>query len=137
MTVTEVVAIIGALMLIVSTVTASVISVIRLYDEVHDSRDKIASLEAKASKYDALVDEFEDYRTRTRKEIVLMGEALALNRGDNAKLALLVNQLFNQYKDATGEQPKIDFDMLHQMTTISYITGPLGMIDAQAVKRAS
>ena len=98
----------------------------------------VGALFANAKRIDSLADQLKEERHRaekTRGDLILMGESLSLNRQDNAKLALLVNQLFNQFRDATGREPTIDMDMLHQMMTISYITGPLGPLDVEAVKR--
>ncbi len=64
-----------------------------------------------------------------RESIIRIGEQLALTRADNAQLALLVNQLFNQYKVATGQDPPIDWDMFDKMMSLKYITGPLGPLN--------
>jgi hypothetical protein len=136
MSVTEAVAIIGAMMLVVSTITGSVISIIKLFDEVHDSREKIDSLQVEIAKYKAITVEFEDYKKRTRTEIVLIGQALSDARYDTAAMALLINQLFDQYKTTTGTAPEVNIEMLRHMRTIGYVTGPLGPLDVEAVKRS-
>jgi gas vesicle protein len=64
-----------------------------------------------------------------RTNIILLGESMGGLRNDNAKLALLVNQLFNQFQTATGRRPDVDLEMLKHMRTIEYITGPLGPLE--------
>ena len=135
MSITEAVAIIGAAMLVVSTITGSVISIIRLFDEVHDSREKIEALQNEVVRYKATIADFEDYKERTRTEIVMIGQALSDARYDTAAMALLINQLFDQYKTATGTAPEVNIEMLRHMRTIGYVTGPLGPLDIDAIKR--
>lgn len=137
MTITEIVAIIGALMLVVSTISGSVISIVKLFDEVHDNREKIESMQNEIVRQKALIADFEEYKERTRTEIVLIGQALSDARHDTAAMALLINQLFNQYKTATGTAPEVNIEMLRQMRTIGYVTGPLGPLNIDGVKRAS
>jgi len=60
-----------------------------------------------------------------RTNIILLGESMGNVRNDNAKMALLINQLFNQFEEATGRKPDVNIDMLRHMRTIEYITGPL------------
>ena len=79
--------------------------------------------------------EREEHDRRLRSELVILGEGMAGLRLDNAKLALLVNQLFNQYAAATGKKPEIDFDLLKTLQSVSYITGPLGPLDLSVYKK--
>lgn len=64
-----------------------------------------------------------------RTNIILLGESMGSVRSDNAKMALLINQLFNQFETATGHKPDVDIQMLKHMRTIEYITGPLGPLE--------
>lgn len=64
-----------------------------------------------------------------RTNIVLLGESMGNVRSDNAKMALLINQLFNQFEQATGHKPDVDISMIKHLRTLEYITGPLGPID--------
>lgn len=76
----------------------------------------------------------EAYRDRIRTELVLIGQNLAGTRADCASLAMLVNQMFNQFEEATGRKPDIDIEMLKHLQTISYITGKLGPLDLSDYK---
>jgi hypothetical protein len=73
--------------------------------------------------------EREQHDRRLRSELVILGQNLAALRADNASLAMLVNQLFNQYEAATGKKPDVDFDMLRNLQTLQYVTGKLGPLD--------
>ena len=64
-----------------------------------------------------------------RTNIILLGESMGSVRSDNAKMALLINQLFNQFQQATGRKPDVDINMIKHLRTLEYITGPLGPID--------
>ncbi len=122
MPVTEVVALVGAAMLIITTVTGSLISLLN----VRANRERIDRLQT-------ALDEAEHRSSDNRRDIILIGESLAAARSDNAKLALLINQLFRQFEQATGERPAVDLEMLKNMQTLSYITGPLGPLDVSLV----
>lgn len=76
----------------------------------------------------------EDHDRRLRTELIILGQSIADLRNDSASLALLVNQLFNQFQDATGRKPDIDFEMLHNLRTLQYKTGKLGPLDLSAYK---
>lgn len=71
---------------------------------------------------------------RNRTDLIMIGEAWSDTKYDTATMALLINQLFNQYKAATGQAPEVDIEMLRHMRTIGYITGPLGPLDTESVK---
>jgi len=64
-----------------------------------------------------------------RTNIILLGESMGSVRSDNAKMALLINQLFNQFETATGHKPDIDINMIKHLRTLEYVTGPLGPLD--------
>jgi len=64
-----------------------------------------------------------------RTNIILLGESMGSVRSDNAKMSLLINQLFNQFQEATGRKPDIDIEMIKHLRTLEYVTGPLGPID--------
>lgn len=64
-----------------------------------------------------------------RTNIVLLGESMGSVRSDNAKMALLINQLFNQFQQATGRKPDVDINMIKHLRTLEYITGPLGPLE--------
>lgn len=76
--------------------------------------------------------EREEHDRRLRTELIILGQNLAALRGDNASLALLVNQLFNQYEQATGRKPDVNFEMLKNLRTLQYVTGKLGPLDLSA-----
>lgn len=120
----------------ISTITGSVISIIKLFDDVRDTRQQIESLQNEVIKHKATIADFDAYRIRIRTELNLMGSALSDARYDTAAMALLINQLFDQYKSATGKAPEVNIEMLKHMRTISYVTGPLGPLDVDMVKRA-
>jgi hypothetical protein len=94
-----------------------------------------AAIDALERKLEQAAVEAERQAIANRNSIIYIGEDLSRNRADNAKLALLVNQLFNQFKEATGKSPDIDLEMLRHLQTLSYITGPLGPLDTEAVRR--
>ena len=71
----------------------------------------------------------DEHDRRLRTELVILGKHIAGLRADNASLAMLVNQLFNQYEQATGSKPDVDFEMLKNLQTLTYITGKLGPLD--------
>ena len=71
----------------------------------------------------------EEHDRRLRTELTILGQHIAGLRADNAAMAMLINQLFNQYQEATGRKPDIDFDMLKNLQTLSYVTGKLGPLD--------
>ncbi len=75
-----------------------------------------------------------EHDRRLRTEIVLLGQNIAALRADNASLAMLVNQLFNQYEQATGKKPDIDFEMLRHLQMFQYITGKLGPLDLSSYR---
>lgn len=84
------------------------------------------------ARFDKVQGELTDYKLhekQNRTDLILLGENMSAVRSDNAKLALLVNQLFNQYETALGRKPDIDIEMIKHMQTIQYITGPLGPLD--------
>lgn len=60
-----------------------------------------------------------------RESLIRIGEQLSITRQDNAQLALLVKQLFEQYQEATGHKPAIDWKNFDTMLSLKYITGPL------------
>ena len=64
-----------------------------------------------------------------RANIILLGESMSNVRSDNAKMALLINQLFKQYEAATGHKPDVDIGMIKHLRTLEYITGPLGPLE--------
>lgn len=128
MTTAEIVAIIGSLMLIVSTLTGAVVSIVKLFSETKINKEKIAELQK-------AIDEYKRQQERNRTDVILIGEALADARHDTAAMALLINQLFDQFKDAVGKAPDVNIEMLRQMRTIGYITGPLGPLDVTAARK--
>jgi hypothetical protein len=79
-------------------------------------------------------DEADRRETLNRKDIILIGEQLAITRIDAAKMALLIDQLYRQYETAIGQPPAVDLDMIRHMRELYYITGPLGPIDTNAAK---
>jgi len=66
-----------------------------------------------------------------RSNIIILGESMSDVKADNAKMALLINQLFNQFEQATGSKPEVNIEMIKHLRTIDYITGPLGPFDVE------
>lgn len=121
---------------------AAIITAIAAYINARNNAAKVDELEREINEVKDQRDDFEKQlvnekhmREFTRRDIVLIGEQLQAARSDVAAMALLINQLFNQYQEATGKKPDVDVDMLRQMNTIQYITGKLGPLDVDAVKR--
>ncbi len=79
------------------------------------------------------LDDAKDRESLNRRDLVLIGEQLALTRSDAAKLALLINQLFNQYKMVAGRAPDVDLEMIAHMREVYYITGELPKMTAEAI----
>ncbi len=126
---------------------AGVISAIAALISARNSAAKVEDLEKRAAALEAALaaektqraaeQHAEDMRREVdRRDIVLIGENLGDARADVAAMALLINQLFDQYKTATGKAPDVNIEMLKHMRTISYITGKLGPLDVEAVRRA-
>lgn len=108
------------LVLLITTVTSAIVAII--------------NTRTNATAIDELKDELEDahkQQKNARRDIILIGEQLAVTRQDSAALVILVNQLFNQYEQATGKKPDVNWEMFDQMRTIQYITGPLGPLNVE------
>lgn len=131
----EIAAIITAIGGFITAVGALAIGVVRLFDDAKDTKEKIAALQKEIDGYKNQVDDFDKYKIRTRTELNLIGSSLGDARYDTAAMALLINQLFDQYKSAIGKPPEVNIEMLKHMRTIGYVTGPLGPLDVEAFKQ--
>lgn len=125
MTTAEMIGLLSGLVLIISTITGSIVAILNTRinaSKIDESKRQIEKLTADL--------EYTRKAAQTQNEIareniILLGESMSNVRSDNAKLALLVNQLFNQYEAAIGHKPDVDFGLLRDMRTLEYITGPL------------
>lgn len=131
----EVAAIITAIGGFVAVVGGLFVNARKIEEVKERDRAEMDDLKAEIEK---LKRDGEDSRRREefdKRDIILIGEQLAGTRADASKLALLINQLFNQYKAATGQAPDVDVEMIAHMREIYYITGRLPAIDVEAVKK--
>lgn len=64
-----------------------------------------------------------------RRNIIWLGESTGGLRSDIAAMGLLINQLFNQFEQATGRKPEVNIEMLKELHTLKYVTGPLGPLE--------
>ncbi len=103
--------------------------------KIRDLETQIADLGKENESRQSEIEEAHKREEFSRRDIVLIGEQLAGTRSDAAKLALLMDQLFRYYKEAVGKDPPIDIRMLEHMREIYYITGPLGPLDVEALKK--
>ncbi len=75
------------------------------------------------------LDDAEKRQTDARKDIILIGESLHEARMDNAVIAEAFNQLFVEFTQVTGHRPGVNLARLRHMTTLKYVTGPLGPLE--------
>ena len=115
MTVGDAVALIGALMLVVTTMTGSIVA-------LFNTRTNAAAIE----KLKAALADADEKQADARKDIILIGEALATSHRDIAALVVLVNQLYKDYERDIGRKPDIDWDTFDRMLTVKHSTNKLG-----------
>lgn len=86
------------------------------------------------------LDAYKAREAQNRTDLIFLGESQANLRSDNSKLVLLINQLFNEFKTVTGEEPTVDLTMVRHMIDLYYVTGQLPKLDQQQIamiRRAS
>ena len=118
---------------LITAVGVSVAGILTAIAALVNARNSAAKVEELRGKLDNELKR----REIDRRDIILIGDSLADARSDTAAMALLINQLFNQYREATGKAPDVNIEMLKHMRTIGYITGKLGPLDVEAVRRTS
>lgn len=111
---------VAELALLITTLSSALVA---LYG-VKTNADKLSELQ------DKLKDAEHD-ATNNRKDIIIIGETLAGTRQDISKLVLLVNQLYIDYMNETGQKPKIDWEMFDQFMMVKHVTTPLGPLQVK------
>ncbi len=89
----------------------------------------VALINSRLNRLQAELNEYRARENRIRTDLSLMGQGMSELRSDNSKLVLLVNQLFEQFKEATGQEPKVDLGMVKHMIDLYYVTGQLPKLD--------
>jgi hypothetical protein len=123
--------------LLITAIGGSCAAIITAIAALRNSNSNAAKAETSEERIKKLEDDLADElkrRETDRRNIIVIGEELSNTRYDASALAMLVNQLFNQFKAATGTAPEVDIEMLRHLRTIGYITGQLGPLDVEAVK---
>lgn len=117
MTGTEIALIIGSLAAFVTAIGGVFYSTRRL-DQVIEENKRI----------DAENDELRAEIENNRRDIISLGEHYAGMSKDMGTLVILVNKLYNDYKQDTGRSPDIDWAVLDRALTIQHKTNPLGPV---------
>jgi hypothetical protein len=89
----------------------------------------LLGVRSNAAKLTELQDKLKDAEhdaTNNRKDIILIGEQLSGTRQDISKLVLLVNQIYIDYMNETGQKPKINWEIFDQFMMVKHVTTPLG-----------
>ncbi len=120
MTVGDAVALIGALMLIVTTITGSVVALV-------NTRANTAAL----AKVRGELTDAQEKQIEARKDIILIGEALAGTHRDVNTLVILVNKLYIDYERDTGKKPDIDWEIFDRLLTVRHATTKLGPLQVK------
>lgn len=131
MTTAEMIGLLSGLVLIISTITGSIVAVL-------NTRINAVKIDESKRQIEKLTADLEYTRKAAqtqneiaRENIILLGESMSNVRSDNAKLALVFNQLYNDFERVTGSKPPIDLQLLRDMRTLEYITGPLPHIEVK------
>lgn len=115
----------------------------KLQARVVETEKRLADAERRASDNERRAFEY-------RNDVIQIGEAIETERKENArrlaiivsdgnakiqKVVIVLEKVLTDLEAATGAKPDIDLDALKRLVVIDSVTGQLGPIDVQAVRR--
>lgn len=117
----------------------------KLQARVVETEKRLADAERRASDNERRAFEY-------RNDVIQIGEAIEAERKENArrmaiivsdgnakiqKVVIVLEKVLTDLEAATGTKPDIDLDALKRLVVIDSVTGQLGSLDVEAVKRYS
>ena len=115
----------------------------RLSERVVDLEKRLADAEQRATDNEHKAIEY-------REDIIQIGQRMQQERDENTRRLMLVAQdaadkinrvvivlekVIKDFECATGTTPDVDMEALKRLVRIDHVTGPLGPIDVEAVRR--
>jgi hypothetical protein len=111
--------------LLITTITGSIVAILNTRTNAAAIAEAKEEIDKLTGALVAAQHSLQLQTTLARQNIILLGESTSSLRSDNAKLALVFNQLYNDFERVTGTKPPVDFQLLKEMRNLDYITGPL------------
>lgn len=124
----------------------------RLQARVLDTEKRLAESEQRAAINERRAIDGERRAEDYRSDVVQIGESLLRERNETArrlaiivsdgnakiqKVVIVLEKVLTDLETATGAKPDIDLDALRRLVVIDSVTGQLGPIDVEAVKKFS
>jgi hypothetical protein len=123
----------------------------RLQARVVETERRLADAEGRATANERRALDSERRAADYRQAVVKIGEEMVRERDETArrlaiivtdgnskiqKVVIVLEKVMSDLEAATGVKPDIDMDALKRLVVIDSVTGQLGPIDVEAVKRA-
>lgn len=124
----------------------------RLQQRISDTERRLAEAEKRASDNERRAIDSERRAAEYQQDVRQIGEAFLKERTETArrlaiivsdgnskiqKVVIVLEKVLTDLETATGAKADIDLDALRRLVVIDSVTGQLGPIDAEAVKKFS